>query len=177
MRKSVIYLIVTCFYLAGSAVAPAESATITVTAGAADVLLDGNSSCALREAIQNINDGADTYADCTATGTYGTGDTITLPAGTYTNTIATTNEDNNANGDLDILVSMTINGAGAGATIIDGNSIDRVLHVVNAVTVNINDVAIQNGSATYGGGILNYGTLFPPMKTTTPMVTWIFLYP
>src|SRR5207248_424021 len=48
-------------------------------------------------------------------------DVITLPAGTYTLTIAGADEDAGATGDLDITDDLTINGAGAATTIIDGS--------------------------------------------------------
>jgi hypothetical protein len=133
------------------------SATIAVTANAPDVLNGANASCSLREAITNINNGALTYADCPNTGgAYGASDTINIPAGTYTTTIATTIENLNADGDYDILRSVAIVGAGAGSTIIDGGAIaDRVFHIPGAFTVSISGVTIQNGTAgaTSGGGI------------------------
>jgi len=46
-------------------------------------------------------------------------DTIILPAGTFTLTM----------GELDIHANLTIKGKGAGATIIDGNSLDRVIEI------------------------------------------------
>ncbi len=143
---------------------PAGAATITVTANAPDVLDaapgTGNSSCSLREVIMNLNAGADTYVDCTHTGAaYGTADTITLPAGTYTNAI--TGFDNlNAKGDLDIAKSVIINGPAftppaTPSAIIDGGgvTVGRVLHLgTPGITVSINNVTIQNGNATVGGG-------------------------
>jgi fibronectin-binding autotransporter adhesin len=56
-------------------------------------------------------------------------DTITVPAGTITLTIAGANEDNAATGDLDIRGSVTIKGKGAGSTVIDGKNLDRVFQV------------------------------------------------
>src|SRR5438105_616173 len=53
-------------------------------------------------------------------------DTIIVPAGTYTLTLAGANEDYAATGDLDIRGDMTISGAGADTTIIDGGGLDRV---------------------------------------------------
>jgi len=141
---------------------PAGAATINVTASAPDILaIDG--SCSLREAITNINNGASINTDCTAgMAPYGTRDTLILPAGTYTNTIASTNEDFNVNGDLDIRRSIIIVGAGAGSTVIDGGGAamnDHVFLVVSAI-VNISGVTIRNGSAaSSGGGIVNVGTL------------------
>ena len=130
---------------------PAAAATLTVTktADTADGACDAD--CSLREAIIAAN--ADTGAD-----------TITLPAGTYTRTIAGANEDLAATGDLDIAGgsasgALTINGAGATATIIDGGDLDRVLHVKSGGAVSISGVTIQNGSGGEGGGIYNIGTL------------------
>lgn len=140
-----------------------QAATINVTANAPDVLNGANASCSLREAITNINNGATTFADCANVGgVYGSGDTINLPAGTYTNAIPSTNEDLNANGDLDILKNVAIVGAGASNTFVDGGGIDRVFHLVNSgKIVSISGVTIQNGngSTTGGGGIWNVSAL------------------
>lgn len=143
----------------------ANTATINVTANAPDKFKT-NSICSLREAIANINSGANIKSDCTATGVYGDHDTINLPAGTYTNAIINTNaleEDENADGDLDILKSVVIAGAGKTVTIIDANGFvtgDRVLDIVNPVNVSISDVTIQGGAAlSSGGGIANNGFL------------------
>ena len=77
-------------------------------------------------------------------------DTITfLSGGSYTLTIAGTGEDAAATGDLDITEALTINGAGVGSTIIDGNSLDRVFQV-HSGTVTFSDLTIQGG--LLGGG-------------------------
>ena len=60
----------------------ANAATLDVVAGSSAISADG--SCQLEEALQNINNGARTHADCVETGAYGTDDTINLPAGTIT---------------------------------------------------------------------------------------------
>ena len=83
-------------------------------------------------------------------------DTIILPAGTITLTIAGPPEDNAASGDLDIRGNLTIKGKGAGATVIDGNNLDRVFQVLSG-TVAISGVTIQHGLAAEGGGLLNSG--------------------
>jgi CSLREA domain-containing protein len=109
----------------------------------------GNGICTLRAAIQVAN-------------AVGGPDTIILPAGTYTLTIAGTNEDLAANGDLDIRGpggALTITGAGAATTIIDGGAIEGVFEtiVVGGVgaDVIISGVTIRNGNSTigHGGGI------------------------
>jgi hypothetical protein len=87
-------------------------------------------------------------------------DIITLPAGTYTQTLVGS-ENLNASGDLDITSDITINGAGSGTTIIQANAlpgtaVEKVLHCITAATaVFINDVTIQNGNSvgTNGAGI------------------------
>jgi CSLREA domain-containing protein len=121
------------------------------------------------------NDGACTVSLCSlrdaiiaANGLAGA-DTITLPAGTYTLSIAGANEDVSATGDLDIIGDLTINGAGAATTIIDGGAIDRVFHIV-AGTVAINNVTVRNGlapGASGGGGILVTGSATLTLDTVT----------
>jgi len=88
----------------------AHAATFTVATGT-DENTD-NSSCSLSEAIENINDGADTNTDCSPTGSYGTDDTINIPAGTIT-----------LIQNLEILTNpATITGAGMGQTTLDGDN-------------------------------------------------------
>ena len=114
---------------------------------------DAAGACSLRAAISEANALAGA-------------DTITIPAGTYTQTLAGANEDVNAGGDLDITSPITINGAAAATTIIQGNAAqnagtERVFHVVGAgaTAVTINAVTIENGKALdatdggRGGGI------------------------
>src|SRR5512141_1158976 len=95
----------------------ARAATFVVTKTADTNDGTCNADCSLREAIvaANANPGADV---------------ITLPAGTYTLTIAGANENAAASGDLDITDSAPINGAGTATTISDGGAIDRVFDVL-----------------------------------------------
>ena len=130
---------------------------VTKTADTADGNCD--TDCSLREAIITANalPGADT---------------IQLPDGTYTLSIVGGDEDASTTGDLDITDDLTIIGASAANTIIDGAEIDRVFEVDPAsagVIVDISHVTVKNGSApenydyvivrTSGGGIHNRGTL------------------
>jgi hypothetical protein len=91
------------------------------------------------------------------------GDTIVVPACTIVLTGGVA-EDANAGGDLDIATSLTIQGAGRDATIIDGAHRDRVFDVLSG-TVTLRDMTIQNGGADFfqftneGGGVRNAGTL------------------
>lgn len=101
---------------------------------------DAGGACSLRAAITEAN--AFTGADI-----------ITLPAGTYTTTIAPTGENANLDGDFDITSDLTINGAGSGTTIVQANATqntatERVFHLrsTTAVVV-INDSTIENNGA------------------------------
>ncbi|MBU1137619.1 MAG: hypothetical protein KKA76_01450 [Proteobacteria bacterium] len=83
-------------------------------------------------------------------------DTIILPAGTYvlSSLLPTTKENNNEQGDLDILGDLTISGAGAEQTIVDGNGLDRVFDIYGD-TVSMSGMTIRNGKAPtgdFGGG-------------------------
>jgi len=129
-------------------------ATITVTTPTDELNADGD--CSLRESIRAANLDAAIDA-CTA----GNGaDTITVPAGTYGLTIAGADEDAALTGDLDITDHLTITGAGARTTIIDGNDLDRVFQVLGVVTTSFSGLTVTDGhSSCSGGGIsFNLGT-------------------
>jgi uncharacterized repeat protein (TIGR01451 family)/CSLREA domain-containing protein len=135
----------------------AYAATINVTTTNDELNNDGD--CSLREAIEAANTNAAVDA-CTA-GSVGM-DTINLPAGTYTLSIAGAGEDANQTGDLDILEDLTIVGAGASSTVIDADGIDRVLHVVPAdpmlsiVYLDISGVTITGGELTADAACVEY---------------------
>jgi len=144
--------------------------TVAHASGFAVITATDGGAGSLREAIEkaNANPGPDT---------------ITVPGGTYTLSIAGRDEDANLTGDLDITGPTTIIGAGAGLTIIDAAGIDRVFDIIGGPTVlqgmtitngapavvvpasggnvregysvdlTIQDSIISNGSATYGGGV------------------------
>jgi CSLREA domain-containing protein len=125
--------------MTGTQTALAASFTVTKTADTADGAC--NADCSLREAIiaANAAPGADT---------------ITLPAGTYTLTLTGQNEDASASGDLDIGDSLTISGAGAATTIIDGNNTDAVFDTFIApagTMINLSNLTIQHGNPTNAG--------------------------
>jgi CSLREA domain-containing protein len=95
-------------------------------------------ACTLRAAVQEANALAGAHV-------------ILVPAGTYTLAVAGRNEDNAAAGDLDVRRNVTIDGAGAGATILDGNSIDRLFHIVaTGVQLHLIELTLQRGDD--GGG-------------------------
>ncbi|MCI0397112.1 MAG: right-handed parallel beta-helix repeat-containing protein [Chloroflexi bacterium] len=105
----------------------------------------GNRICTLRAAIQETN---------ALPGT----DTILLPANTYVLTLAGSNEDGATAGDLDVTDALNLRGTNSSNTIVNGNDIDRVFHVISA-SVLISDLTITNGRVDTtdqgGGGIYN----------------------
>lgn len=156
-----------------------QAATLTVDPTAADAAVAGDAKCSLREAVLSVNAGAN-QGDCLANTTeaYGTHDTITLPAGTYTLTASGLDEtytdagpaDPNVApvvqntpdarvGDLDLHKSVRLVGAGATNTTIRWDTAastpDRLFHVIAATgTV---DVAIEGVTLT--GGITREVTI------------------
>src|SRR5262245_20893918 len=152
MHILLIIALVVGFALIGpgapAALASPKTYIVTKTDDTADGTCD--SDCSLREAIiaANVHPGADT---------------ITLLAKSYTLTIGGAGENNSATGDLDIADDLTIDGAGAGQTIIQGSAgwDDRIFDVVSSgVVAVLNGVTITKGNASGGGGgISNIGTL------------------
>ena len=115
-----------------------DADTSSLAALAANPGTDGEVS--LREAIIAANTDA------------GVADEIVLNAGTYGLTLGPSGDDSAARGDLDITDELTITGAGARTTSIDGMAADRVFELLGS-TVTISGITIQNGSAADGGGI------------------------
>ncbi len=111
---------------------------------------DAFGNCTLRAAVMEANALAGTH-------------TINLPAGTYTLTIAGRGENAAATGDLDITGDLTIAGAGAALTFIDGGAIDRVFDVLPGAVAMIDGVTVRNGNPgpgnQTGGCISNAGTM------------------
>ena len=140
----------------------AAAATITVTTTADEY--DTGTGCSLREAIKTANDNVP-FGGCSLVP--GGGDTITVPAGSFTLTRLGTDEDAALNGDLDITEDVTISGAGARTTIVDGN---RTItgEVVFGIpgsgdTVTIQDVTIRNGN---GGVFVQMGNTMNVLRAT-----------
>jgi len=71
------------------------------------------------------------------------GDSIAIPPGTITLKL----------GELVVAVNLTIEGAGANATFIDGDKKSRVFNIKSLKTVGISGLTIENGSDVDGGGI------------------------
>ena len=94
-------------------------------------------ACTLRAAIQEANALAGA-------------DLITVPAGTY----------NLSSSQTTITSDLTINGAGATTTIVDGTGLYQVFRIASGATVEISGVTIRNGwGSNVDGGINNQGIL------------------
>jgi CSLREA domain-containing protein len=141
----------------GSATARA-SVTVTTTTDE----MTANADCSLREAITLLDGDDPTNRGCTNTAADPT--TINVPAKTdpYMLTIHGTANDTNTTGDLDVYRDMTIAGAGATGTVIDGDNADRVFDVFRYdtnpshdqdPTVTISGVTITNGHAPSQAGV------------------------
>ncbi|MEJ7584596.1 MAG: choice-of-anchor Q domain-containing protein [Acidimicrobiales bacterium] len=116
-----------------------QGTTLTVTTTVDELNNDGD--CSLREAARASN--LDAPVDACPAGNGA--DTIALGVGTYRLTVVGQREQEGLAGDLDFLDSVTINGAGSGATIIDGNGTERIIDVFAPASVTINDLTIRNG--------------------------------
>ena len=88
-------------------------------------------------------------------------DRIVLKAKTYRFVQVGTDDDALA-GDLDVTAGsgqLTIVGKGAGKTTIDGNDLDRLFQVFEGARATIERVALRDGNAVTGGGVLSDGRL------------------
>jgi CSLREA domain-containing protein len=108
--------------------------------------------CSLRAAIQETNHLAGP-------------DRITIPAGTWVLSLTGAGEDGATTGDLDVTDDLEIVGVGSTLVTIDGNHLDRVLHLINtnamfpAPSIALRGITVTSGEATtpaagyLGGGI------------------------
>lgn len=131
--------------------------TVTKLTDTADGACD--TDCSLREAIIAANASPDARH------------TVLLGPGTHVLTIPAVTTDDPAAGDFNITTSMTIEGAGRDATIVDGGDADRLfsaapLFGAPGIDVRFKHLTIRRGRATYGtsngnnrngGGILARG--------------------
>jgi hypothetical protein len=84
----------------------------------------------------------------------GGANTITVPAGTYRLTLASTL------GDLSITDGLTLSGVGADAVTVDALGVSRVFEVSLSAPVTLSGLTITGGKVVgHGGGILNTGNL------------------
>ncbi|MDX6698842.1 MAG: hypothetical protein QOE65_2239 [Solirubrobacteraceae bacterium] len=124
----------------------ASAATIDVTR--TDDVLANDATCSLREAVRAANANTASGAAAGECRAGSAGDTVRIPAGTFTLSIAGVDEDAAATGDLDVTSDLTISGAGAASSVVDAAGIDRVLHVVGAATgVEVSGLTLTGGHA------------------------------
>jgi CSLREA domain-containing protein len=106
----------------GLAAAPASAATVVVNTTTDQSLGSCSSSCSLRDAVATAN----------------SGDTIQIPAGHYVLTL----------GDIISENSLTIVGAGARSTVLDGNGAGRIFQFPGfGATVELDDLSLIHGLA------------------------------
>jgi CSLREA domain-containing protein len=136
----------------------ASAATITVDTTVDEFDDPGpETGCSLREAIEAANTD-DPFGGCPS-GDPGE-DTIVVPAGTYTLDIASTCEDDNEDGDLDVEDHVVIQGAGAPTTIIEQTVDERVIQFEDGeFSAAMSGVTVTGGNDDCGpdpgGGIYN----------------------
>ncbi|HEX9669118.1 MAG TPA: CSLREA domain-containing protein, partial [Thermoanaerobaculia bacterium] len=129
------------------AAAPAAHGAVLTVTKPADTL-DGvcDSDCSLRDAVvaANARRGRDV---------------IVLPPGVYRLSRAGSGEDHAATGDLDVRYPLTVIGAGADKTAIDGGGLDRVFDALGA-SLELLGLAVQGGRVEgWGAGIRSTGEL------------------
>ena len=130
------------------ALAAAPAGAIVVDSTADSVVVDGD--CTLREAINNVNAGADTTGgDCA------TGSTITFDPSTDGEPIVLTGaagDDLNLSGDLDVAADVTITGNGPALTLVSGGGVDRVFDLKSAAaSITIEQLEIRDGAISGNG--------------------------
>jgi CSLREA domain-containing protein len=132
--------------------APSAAATIVVDSFADELAAD--LVCTLREAVIAANTNV-AVGGCDAGSSHET-DSILLAAGTYALTIAGSGEDEALTGDLDLLGSVQINGAGSGLTVIDAGGRDRIFHVLDGskaqTDVFLTSMTLKRGGVDGGSG-------------------------
>ncbi len=130
----------------GLAAPPASAATVVVNTTTDQSLGSCGSSCSLRDAVA----------------TAAPGDTVQIPAGHYVLSL----------GAMLIQKSLTLTGAGARTTIIDGNASSRIFNASGNINVELDDLSLVNGQSTpassAGGAIAASGP-----NCLTPLVLTI----
>ena len=157
MNRSIV--VAAIFGLASAILSTTASAATFVVNTTADtqdtnagdgLCADSGGNCSLRAAITEANALAGP-------------DIITLPAGTYTETLVAASENNNAGGDFDLNSEITINGAGSATTIVQaaatrGIATERVFHLRAAFPMTLTGLTIRYGryltaAGTFGAGV------------------------
>jgi len=185
-RRRVAIAVVLVASLAGTllGVQPvwAMTYTVTSTVDAVDAVV-GNGVCAtsagvctLRAAVQEAN------ATLTA-------DTIQVPAGTYEIAIAPAGDNGDSSGDFDVVSPLTIVGAGAATTIVDGGQppagspperrgLDRLLDIHDtAGNVTVSGLTLREGyDVEAGGAIHNLSSSLVRLQNVTVQDSYAGVY-
>ncbi|HZF11400.1 MAG TPA: choice-of-anchor Q domain-containing protein [Thermoanaerobaculia bacterium] len=111
----------------GAVAAPGFAATVVVNTTVDQATGSCTSTCSLRDAVATAH----------------SGDTIQVPAGHFVLTLGVIGS---------FEKKLTILGAGARATVIDGNSRDRIFNLGSSESIEIDDVALVNGASPDIGG-------------------------
>jgi CSLREA domain-containing protein len=141
-RRFLAPIALTWLLLAAMPIPAARAAifTVTKTTDSADGAC--NADCSLRDAVIAANAAAGT-------------DSIVLPPGTYVLTINMAGQDDtSAEGDLDITDDVTLTGAGASTTVVDGNGSvleDHVFQIKGPAKATISGITVRGGDATFAG--------------------------
>jgi predicted outer membrane repeat protein len=159
-RRALLIVAAAVAVLATPGVASAASYTVNDPgdfplanpAGTSCVSTDGG-SCTLRAAVQAADNS-------------GGASSITLPAGTYTLTIASAGANDPSTGDLDVNskangTAITVAGAGSGSTVIDANHIDRAFAVQVGGGLSLSGLTIEHGNpSSSSSGSQNGGAIY-----------------
>ncbi len=126
--------------------------------------------CSLRDAVSAHNQLGGTNRILLPAGTYA----LSLPP-EYGSDREVLDEDQNLNGDLDVLSgSLTLVGGGAVRTLIDADFIDRIFEVESGAALELNDLTLRNAQATSGGGgIANRGQLVIRRSHLRALWNWV----
>jgi CSLREA domain-containing protein len=166
LRSSFLYTGLAALAIPHMGTAADHTFTVNTTADGVDanpgdgVCATSGGLCTLRAAVMESNH--------TASGTV----EIIVPANAspYVLTIPPSGLDGEESGDLNIDRGVTITGAGAAHTIIDGNGTDRVFLLLLS-DATISGLTIRNGSADYGGGIYSEGDDFSTLTLSRCVVS------
>src|SRR5262249_18011903 len=133
------------------ATAQAAAATTIAVNTTADAVSATDGKCSLREAVSaaftKVPSGPGAGECAAGTGTLA--DIVRLGPGRFTLTGAAL-DNNNASGDIDVRSPLTIQGAGAGMTTIDGGGVDRVIDVPMPTVVTLSSLTITGGHTVNG---------------------------
>ena len=152
MTTTLLRFCLTVFLLADGTSAAATAFDVDTTADSADAIpgdglcMDLLGQCSLRGAIMETNALAGA-------------DTIAVPAGSYTLTLAGSGENASLAGDLDVSDDLVVLGVGSTLTIIDAGALDRVLDLRAAAMrkIAIKGITVRNGLLQSGSPFADGG--------------------